>query len=285
MSNVVIGLDREARAGRAVGRSALRAQSGGGATLAGPFIALGYTPHEDWAWSNYKALVAGFAEDIRRERAARGEPARPVRLLEVGGGRDPLFTLDEARAAGLDITINDIDADELAMAPQGYGRALFDIAGDVDRAHVGAYDLIFSRMVFEHVDGVARAWGNCHLLLAHGGVALAFHPTLYAPPFLINKLIPEWLSARVLRFFFPGRHHGEQPKFPALYDWCYGDVGKVATMFDAIGFRDRLVAPFWSHGYFRAIPVLREIDAAFQNLARRRDWRSFTTYAYTVARK
>lgn len=285
MSHIALGLDGEARAARAVGRMALRAQSGGGATLVGPFLALGYAPHEDWAWSNYKALVLAFADDIRRDRAARGERTGTVRLLEVGGGRDPLFTLEEARQAGLDITVNDIDADELAMAPEGYGRALFDIAGEVDRAQAGRYDLIFSKMVFEHVGDVARAWGNCHLLLAPGGVALAFHPTLFAPPFLINKLIPEWLSARVLRFFFPGRHDGEQPKFPALYDWCYGDVGKVASMFDAIGFRDRLVAPFWTHGYFRAIPVLRELDAALQNLARKRDWRSLTTYAYTVARK
>lgn len=284
MANAEIGLHRETAAARRAGRSTLRAQGGGGASLVGPFLDLGYVAHEDWAWKNYKSVVLAFAEQTRRERAARGL-AGPVRLLEVGGGRDPLISLAEARHAGLEITINDIDAGELALAPEGYGRALFDIAGDLDPAAQGGYDLIYSRMVFEHVANVPKAWANCHLLLNKGGVALAFHPTLFAPPFVINRLLPESLSARLLRPFFPDRHEGVQPKFPAHYDWCYGDVGKVGAMFDVIGFSDRLVAPFWTHGYFRAIPVLREIDAAFQALARRRDWRAFTTYAFSVARK
>ena len=286
MSNAAIGLHRDSSTTR-VARSALRSGDGAGATLAGTFMELGYTPHEDWAWANYKPVILAFAEEIRRKRAAHTGAPTAVRLLEIGGGRDPLFTLEEAAAHGLDVTINDIDQAELDLAPAGYGHALFDVAGDLDPARVrlGAYDVIFSRMVFEHVADVAKAWGNQHLLLAPGGVALAFHPTLYAPPFLINKLIPERLSARILRLFFPDRHEGVQPKFPALYDWCYGDARKAGAMLDAIGFRDRLVAPFWTHGYFRSIPVLREIDAAFQDLARRRNWRAFTTYAYTLARK
>src|SRR5579871_6882594 len=121
--------------------------------------ALGYDGLESWAWANYRATILAFA----RQAAQRN--ARPPRLLEVGGGRDPLFRPEEARALGLDVTVNDIDADELA------------------RAQAGAYDLIFSQMVFEHVAGVEKAWRNVHTLLAEGGVGLAFVPTLYAPPF------------------------------------------------------------------------------------------------------
>jgi len=122
-------------------------------------------------------------------------------------------------------------------------------------------------------------------VLAPGGVALAFFPTLYAPPFIINRLIPESLSARILRLFFPDRHEGVQPKFPALYGHCRGGDHVLGRVFGKIGFRESLVVPFWNHGYFRAIPGLREIDRAFQNLARRRNWRAFTTYVYAVARK
>ena len=35
-------------------------------------------------------------------------------------------------------------------------------------------------MVFEHVQGAARAWANIAALLAPGGVAMAFHPRLGA---------------------------------------------------------------------------------------------------------
>ena len=47
-----------------------------------------------------------------------------------------------------------------------------------------------------------RAWSNVCALLAPGGVALAFHLMLYAPPFVVNWLAPEVLTAPILRFFF-----------------------------------------------------------------------------------
>jgi len=46
-----------------------------------------------------------------------------------------------------------------------------------------------------------------------------------------------------------------------------------------------LIAPFFGHSYFRHLPVLREIDATFGDLAERRDWRWLTSYAYTIVRR
>jgi SAM-dependent methyltransferase len=252
------------------------------APLSEPFLALGYVAHEDWAWANYKATILAFADRSRAH--AQG---RPVRVLEIGGGRDPLFSASEMSRAKLDFTVNDIDAGELALAPPWYRKAHFDIAGDLGEtdARLGHYDIIVSRMVFEHIRDAPRAWANCHRLLARDGVALAFFPTLYAPPYVLNLLMPEFLSAMLLRWFFPRRHDSVQPKFPAHYDHCRGGQAALAPMFNAIGFREHLVVPFWSHGYFRRLPVLRALDAFVQELARRYDWRLLTTYAYAVARK
>jgi SAM-dependent methyltransferase len=252
------------------------------ASLAAPFMALSYVAHESWAWDNYKAVILGYAAQSRAH--AEG---RKVRVLEIGGGRDPLFSEIEAHRANLDFTVNDIDDSELALAPGWARRAHFDIAGDLAASHakLGYYDLIVSQMVFEHVRNVPAAWANCHALLNKGGVAFAFFPTLFAPPYVLNYLMPEFLSAAVLRVFFPRRHQGVQPKFPAFYDHCRGSQDELAPLFKRIGFSSHLVAPFWSHGYFRKLPVLREIDGWLQNLARKRDWRALTTYAYAVARK
>lgn len=246
-----------------------------------PLARLGYDGLEDWAWTNYTATILAFARQIAQRRPG------PVRFLEIGGGRDPLFREDEAAQAGLAVTVNDIDAAELALAPQAFARAQFDIAGDLDQAKAatGSYDLIVSRMVMEHVAGVPQAWTNMHRLLAPGGVALAFVPTLYAPPFVINHLIPEAASARLLRLFFPNRHAGVQPKFPARYEWTFGDGRKLGPMLARAGFSQTMVLPFWTHGYFRSLPLLREIDRAMQLLARKRDWRWLSTYAYILVRK
>ena len=50
-----------------------------------------------------------------------------VRMLEIGGGRGPLLTPDEASAAGVELTVNDIDAHELSLAPAAFNKAQFNI--------------------------------------------------------------------------------------------------------------------------------------------------------------
>ena len=250
--------------------------------LAEPLRRLGYNCSEGWAWDNYRPTVLAMAQACRQSgRHNQGL----VRVLEIGGGRGPLLTPAEATAAGIELTVNDIDARELSLAPAAFNKAQFDIAGAIDPSWEGRFDLIISRMVFEHVRNAPRAWANMRNLLAPGGVAMAFHPTLYAPPFIINWLLPESLTARVLRFFFPVRHDGDYPKFPARYEMCFSDPSKVAPILTECGYSQILIAPFWRHGYFRHIPLLREADAALQHLAEKNDWRALSTYAYTLARR
>jgi hypothetical protein len=97
--------------------------------------------------------------------------------------------------------------------------------------------------------------------------------------------MPEKLTARTLRRFFPERRDGGEPKFPARYEMCFSDPATIEPILKRCGYSEVLVAPFWRHGYFRAIPVLRELDAALQDFAERRDWRKLSSYAYTLARR
>ena len=116
--------------------------------------------------------MLAFVETLRQ--AGRHDGEGQVRLLEIGGGRGPQFTPAEAEKLGVALTVNDIDARELSLAPQGFATACFNIAAEVDPALFGKFDFIFSRMVFEHVKDAPRAWANVAALLAPGGVALAF---------------------------------------------------------------------------------------------------------------
>jgi SAM-dependent methyltransferase len=242
---------------------------------------LGYDSFEPWAWDYYKPTVLAFVEACREaERHDRGL----VRVLEIGGGRAPLLTPDETAAAGVAFTVNDISPGELALGPVEFAKAEFDVAGAVDPARYGLYDIVISQMVMEHVRDAEVAWANMALLLAPGGVALAFHPTLYAPPFVINWLLLERLTAPTLRFFFPDRHDGDAPKFAARYELCTSD-GNVASALLRAGFRDALSAPFWGDRYFRRIPLIREANDALSSLAEARDWRFLTSYAYTMGRR
>jgi len=238
---------------------------------------LGYTNDWHWSWASYKAAVAALSRTYGLRRH-----------LEIGGGRDALFTPDEAAELGARITVNDISAHELSLAPAAFEKLCCDIASDeaLRAAAPGSFDLLYSRMVMEHVADVPAMWRNSYELLAPGGVALAFFPTLHAPPFVVNRLVPERLSSAVLKRLFPDRaDDGDNPKFPALYDHCYGDERTLPDLLKGIGFREAIVLPFYGYSYFWKIPGLKQVDAAFTRLAAARDWRTFTSFAYAIGVK
>lgn len=258
-------------------RTTTRAAEPAAGSLAAFFRDLEPDWHSAWAWDHYEPVILRLARQLGLRR-----------LCEIGGGRDPLFDAAGAHRHGFDFVVNDIDADELARAPSGLRTARFDIAGDLSEPDVerGGYDMMVSRMVFEHVSDVERAWSNIHALLAPGGVALAFFPTLWAPVFALNHALPEKASRAIVHALFPARREGgDDPKFPAFYDWCRGNPGQLRPMLARAGFNDVHVQRFWGHGYFDRMPGLKQLDHNFNALAARLGWSLVTTYAYVVVRK
>lgn len=253
------------------------AQAGTPPDIAKIVADLGYPTDWNWAWENYKPTIVALAREYGLKRH-----------LEIGGGRDPLFMPDEVEALGFDVTLNDISAKELALAPSGYAKVQCDIAAADASEILGKerYDLAYCRMVMEHVPDVSRMWRNIHAVLAPGGMALSFFPTLYAPPYVLNRLIPESVSRTLLEFVFPDRKpDGDNPKFPAHYDYCFSDESRIVPMLHEAGFSEVSVLPFWGYSYFWKFPILKQIDAAFTRLAQERGWRSVSSFAYVIVRK
>lgn len=246
-------------------------------SLASAFAAIGVDPDADgdWAIANYKRTVVEFQKIFGARR-----------LIEIGGGRDPLFDPNEIDQLGVQMTVNDILDGELAVLPPGYRTARFDVAGDATQLGEfrGQFDFAFSRMVFEHVSDGKRAWENLHALLAPGGVALTYIPTLYAFPFAVNWLLPDKLAKAVVKTIYKNRTDDEDPVFPARYSWSFTDA-RLTKMLSAIGYRDVFVLPMYGHGYYKPLPIIHNIQRRFAALARRHDWRAFTSFAFIAARK
>jgi SAM-dependent methyltransferase len=275
MTSIDVSISNSRRA-----ETALVSRTGQGlADLIGTYRGVETSPrwHSQWAWDNYEGLVVDIANRLNFRD-----------VCEIGGGRDPMFDAAAAKARNLDLIVNDIDQGELELTPAGLRTARFDVAGDLSEIGGASdlYDMMISRMVFEHIDGVPRAWRNMHRLLRPGGIGLAFFPTLYSWPFLLNHLIPERASRAIVHALFPNRaDDGGDPKFPALYDHCVASERKIRRMMDPIGFSDVHIMPFWGHGYLDRIPVAREIDAALNRLAAAANTRLVTTYAFVLVRK
>lgn len=230
-----------------------------------------------WAEDNYETLIRTLVRTLGLKH-----------ICEIGGGRNPMFTPEQVRDMGVRLTVNDISARELELAPSEFSKACFDISAPLPKEILEGdkFDLMFSRMVFEHVKDARRAWKNVYDVLNPGGVGLAYLPTLYALPYVVNMLIPEFASRAIVKMLYPHRaDDGSSPKFPAYYDYSYSIDGKVRPMLETIGFREIDIVPFWGHDYFVSIPGVREVDHALSRLARARNWRALTAYTYIIVRK
>jgi SAM-dependent methyltransferase len=244
--------------------------------LAEAFTQLRVEHSDHWGWDNYTRVIRHLAASYGAGR-----------LIEIGGGRSPHFMPAELAAMGVELTVNDISAKELLRLPSAYRTACFDVAGDLTKSDVlpGSYDLAFSKMVFEHVEDGERAWRNVHQLLAPRGVAIAFLPTLFALPFVLNKILPDGVAEQLIKLVNRERNDETSPVFPARYSKSYTIERWLRPMFSRIGYRDLLVVPFYGHAYYRRFPIVRDVHAQFTKLARANDWRLFSSYAYIVARK
>lgn len=232
--------------------------------------------HSVWAFQHYKEIIQNLMVLLEARRA-----------MEIGGGRLPLFSKDELRQFGVWYAVNDISERELALAPSHVEKFCFDIAqqmGDSSQHPFGQIDLMFSHMVFEHVSDSYQAYRNIFDLLTPGGVCINFHPVLYSPPFVVNAVLPEFLSGKFLRFFFPRRNPDDTPKHPARYDRCVISKREQQALL-AIGYRKVWQVPFWYHAYFEKIPGLYQLDLAITQIADRNNWNALASYCYTIVLK
>lgn len=228
---------------------------------------------------SYQTAIDGYPDELRNivSRYEGGD------ILELGGGRRPSFTLGDMPVKLNSYTVNDVSEDELALTPPEYRKACFDVSGDASNFE-SMYDVVFSRFLAEHVrDGYAMH-KNIHSVLKDGGVAFHLIPTLWASPFIVNRLLPETLGRKLLTTFFPIRKT-ISPKFPAYYSHCQGDTTGMRKMFEEIGYSKVVIREFYGHYYYDKVPGLKQIEDAMMALAAKNNWSWYTSYAYITAWK
>ncbi|MCD6281686.1 MAG: class I SAM-dependent methyltransferase [Deltaproteobacteria bacterium] len=224
------------------------------------------------AWGGYQAFLEGLAS---REGVKR--------ICEIGGGANPALSLEFIREHKLSYVILDISAEELVKAPEGYEKVQADIASphlDIP----GGYDLVFSKMLAEHIRDARQFHENVLSILAEGGIAFHFFPTLYAMPFILNRLMPERLSAILLRTFAP-RDSYRFAKFPAYYRWCRGPTHTQIKRFEALGYEVEEYIGFFGHGYYMGIKPLDKLNSFIADILISHPIPSLTSYAYTILRR
>jgi len=205
-------------------------------------------------------------------------------VCDIGGGANPMLSSEFVKESGVDYSILDISEDELKKAPEQYSKVLANIASsdfNIDKS----YDMIFSKMLAEHIADADQFHKNVFSCLADGGLAVHFFPTLYTLPFFINCVIPEAFADALLNRFSP-RDRYKHDKFPAYYRWCFGPTHRQMNRFKSLGYEVVEYRGFFGHGdYYNKIKILKKLHNIKTEYLLRHPNPIFTSYAIVVLKK
>jgi ubiquinone/menaquinone biosynthesis C-methylase UbiE len=228
--------------------------------------------HSGNEWDEYSVFIKNQVEEHQA-----------CKICDVGGGANPVLPLQFINKNQLDCTVLDISSTELEKAPKGYKKLVQDIEAE-DFIPTEQFDLVITKMMAEHLKNGRLFHKNIFCMLKPGGVAVHYFPTLFALPFLVNKLIPEWLSSMLLDILLP-RDRYQLGKFPAYYSWCFGPTPTMLRMLTEIGYEIDMYKGLFGHTYFARIPILRDLHRAYTQYLVRHPNPYLTSFAQVVLRK
>lgn len=208
-----------------------------------------------------------------------------TRVCDLGGGANPIVSLDTVRSRKLAYLVVDVSETELAKAPGGYRTHTADV-GIPQRLPDGPYDLILSKWVAEHIASPQVFHRNVLEALRPGGFALHLFPTLYSLPFVLNRLVPTALSERALGALRPGREaEGTHAKFKTYYRWCRGPTRRQETRLRALGYEVAEYVGFFGTNYFEKLPWLDHAEGTVSHHLTRHPAPLLTSFACVLLRK
>jgi SAM-dependent methyltransferase len=233
------------------------------------------------SYQDAEALWKGYDDFVRE--LALSEGAKHV--AELGGGANPIVGDEEKWGFAPHRIVVDISADELAKAPDDVEKRVLDLCKPIPDGRE-AYDIVFSKMLCEHVPDGRAFHQNCFDLLRPGGLAVHQFPTLYALPFVLNRLIPEKPARALLRKIQPGRIDNPQyEKFPAYYRWTRGPTKRAIRRFQSVGFELEQFNGSFGHHYYHLIKPLDAIEQAKSRFLLKHPVAALTSFAVVVLRK
>ena len=225
-------------------------------------------------------LWDGFEDRVVELVDASGATA----IGELGGGANPTVAVTERVRRPVELTVLDISEEELAKAPPGVRTVRTDLCAGQPPVRE-RFDLVFSRMLCEHVRSGPRFHRNCRAALRPGGYAVHFFPTVTALPFVVNRALPGALGQRVVEVILSSRRReGKHSKFPAYYRWCWGPTSKQLARYRSVGFDVVSYDAGVGHNYYEKVPVLRGLERAKSRFLLDHPSPWLTAYALVVLR-
>jgi SAM-dependent methyltransferase len=218
-----------------------------------------------------KTLWRSFEREAEERIRALPEGAT---VVDVGGGRRCVYAKAALPGQRLHFVAVDVSAEELALNRDVSETRVADVSEGLPFED-SSVDLILSRALLEHVDGVPAAARHMGRVLRPGGVALHLIPGRYSLFATAARVLPFKPLLALLHVVRPDtRGHVE---FDVHYDHCHPDA--LDRIFREAGFRHIDMDLTWAQpGYFEAVFPLFALHALYERVTRRLNLRRLAAY-------
>jgi SAM-dependent methyltransferase len=215
-------------------------------------------------YARYDAEVAAAVERL---------PAGAL-VVDLGGGRECSFLPHISGGHRARIVAVDVSAEELAQNTSVDETRVANAAEHLPFAD-GEVDLLVSRTLLEHVDGVDAAVRNIARVLRPGGHTLHLVPGRYALFAIVARAVPFDIAKRFLHLLIPASRGVVE--FEVYYDQTHPRA--LERIFTAADFREVDVDCTWDQaGYFHAIFPVFLLVLLYQRLVEALRVRTLASY-------
>jgi SAM-dependent methyltransferase len=202
-------------------------------------------------------------------------------VIDLGGGRRCVYSWALNGGPELRLVAVDASAEELALNPDVSETRVADVSEALPFPD-GSVDLVLSRALLEHVDGVPQAVQNIARVLKPGGRTLHLVPCRYSLFGIAARLLPFGPLLRLLHAVMP--HTRGQVEFSVSYDHCYSSA--MRKSFEHAGFRKVEIEVCWAQpGYFEAFFPLFVLTSLYEHVVRRLGLRGLAAYMIVWAER
>jgi SAM-dependent methyltransferase len=180
-------------------------------------------------------LAASFWESYATRAAELACSAEPPRIVDIGAGRTTPYAAaisnpsGSVEIIGVDVLREDLEANQILTQ-----RIVYNVATDGIPPEAQGAGLITSRMVLEHIPDLDRFAEEVYSALTPGGHTIHLFAGRYSLFAILNRLLPDSISRRVLFALRP--ESVEVGGFPTFYNHTHakaaGSVFQRAGMVD-----------------------------------------------------
>lgn len=197
-------------------------------------------------------------------------------VVDVGGGRKCSYKKFKNSNLNTKIVGIDISMEELNHNKDIDAKIVCDVTKNIPLPE-NSVNIVSSRTVIEHLNNTEDFIINSKRILKNDGYFIAFFPCKFALFSIVNQLLPEKLSKKILLFFHP------YSKFTAYYDRCY--YSSFVSMLKGHDFEiEEIKLSYWSSTYVNFFIPFFIVYALYEFLLKCLNIKNLCAYILVVAK-